>query len=523
MPLPTIADLEKGKENLDAFDAVINSDEGTTVETPDGGFVDSLAKAIATIKAFNDRGDWTQNTAYAVKDLVVDPDDVNEAVYVRVTPGTSPASGTFQDEYDAGNGPWRLYQDIQGGGGGAVFGTAGGTADAITLTVSPSALGYTNGDEYSFISTGANTGAVTLNVSGLGVKSVTKHGTTALAAGDIPSGAMVHVQYDGTRFQLLNVSFATLPKLGSNNAFTGNNTFAGTSEFQAAVALVAAALNEANRVDLASATTPNLDTVLSNYVRITGTTTITGFTLTNGRRRHLLFAGILTLTNGANLILPSGANITTAAGDTCIAMGEAGGVVRIVEYTKANGKALVETAQSSGSLILIETKEASSSSSLDFTNGIDGTYDEYLFVLSGIRPATNNVRLDMRVSVDGGSNYLTTNVYDYAGESITVGATVATVASSAIGQIALSAGVGLSNTSTESLSGEVRMFKPSSTSLKKRFLMESMFSNSTPTPMHFKGGGTFQTSGSAVNAVRFIHGSGNMAVGTISLYGVKKT
>ena len=77
----------------------------------------------------------------------------------------------------------------------------GGTVDAITLTPSPAASIYAAGQEFLFISTGANTGATTVNASSLGVKSITKNGATALSAGDIPSGAMVRIVYDGTRFQ----------------------------------------------------------------------------------------------------------------------------------------------------------------------------------------------------------------------------------------------------------------------------------------------------------------------------------
>ena len=81
--------------------------------------------------------------------------------------------------------------------------TVGGTVDAITLTASPANNSLGAGDEYIFIAAGANTGAVTVNVNGLGVKNLTKNGTTALAASDIPAaGALVRITYDGTRFQL---------------------------------------------------------------------------------------------------------------------------------------------------------------------------------------------------------------------------------------------------------------------------------------------------------------------------------
>ena len=84
--------------------------------------------------------------------------------------------------------------------------TVGGTADAITLTASPAISSYTAGLTLSFIASGANTTAVTVNVNAKGAKSITKFGSTALEAGDIASGSLVRIQYDGTRFQLQSVS-----------------------------------------------------------------------------------------------------------------------------------------------------------------------------------------------------------------------------------------------------------------------------------------------------------------------------
>jgi len=86
--------------------------------------------------------------------------------------------------------------------------------------------GYTAGAQYTFIAQNTNTGAVTLDIDSLGVKSVTKFGTTALAAGDIVAGAITLVEYDGTRFQLLNVTnnnfkFIVEPTTISATAATG--------------------------------------------------------------------------------------------------------------------------------------------------------------------------------------------------------------------------------------------------------------------------------------------------------------
>lgn len=83
--------------------------------------------------------------------------------------------------------------------------TVAGT-NALTGLAIPPLEGYAAGAQYTFIAQNTNTGPVTLDIDSLGVKSVTKFGTTPLAAGDIVAGAMTLVEYDGTQFQLLNVT-----------------------------------------------------------------------------------------------------------------------------------------------------------------------------------------------------------------------------------------------------------------------------------------------------------------------------
>lgn len=88
---------------------------------------------------------------------------------------------------------------------------------------------------------------------------------------------------------------------------------------------------------IASAATVNLESATGNSIDITGTTTITAITLSEGHSRWVRFTGALTLTNGASLVLPGAANITTAAGDTAMFTGYASGVVRCQYYTRLNG------------------------------------------------------------------------------------------------------------------------------------------------------------------------------------------
>jgi len=93
--------------------------------------------------------------------------------------------------------------------------------------------------------------------------------------------------------------------------------------------------------DIASATTTDLDVATGDLVDITGTTTITAITLSEGQERTVRFTGILTLTDGASLLLPGAANIVTVDGDTAVFRGYASSVVRCINYTKLDGKAVI--------------------------------------------------------------------------------------------------------------------------------------------------------------------------------------
>lgn len=100
---------------------------------------------------------------------------------------------------------------------------------------------------------------------------------------------------------------------------------------------------------VASATTTDLSATSAN-VLITGTTTITGFgTAAEGVKRYIRFGTTLTLThNATSLILPGGANITTATKDACIAISLGSGNWAVISYTKADGTPLVGGGSSDG-------------------------------------------------------------------------------------------------------------------------------------------------------------------------------
>lgn len=79
-----------------------------------------------------------------------------------------------------------------------------GAADAYVITTVPVTTAYVAGQIFTFKAANASTGTSTLNVNGLGAKTILKQTNTPLAANDIVAGSIVMVQYDGTSMQLLS-------------------------------------------------------------------------------------------------------------------------------------------------------------------------------------------------------------------------------------------------------------------------------------------------------------------------------
>jgi|TARA_Y100000310_G_C20650690_1_gene799260 hypothetical protein len=101
-----------------------------------------------------------------------------------------------------------------------------GTANAITLTPDTAATAYTAGDSYSFKATNTNTAATTVDISGLGTKSIVdEDGSTALEAGAIVDNANYHIYYDGTSFLLIPRGSVPLPSrfLAARNLYLDTN------------------------------------------------------------------------------------------------------------------------------------------------------------------------------------------------------------------------------------------------------------------------------------------------------------
>lgn len=105
-------------------------------------------------------------------------------------------------------------------------GTAAGTADALTISLTPTLAAYANGMVVRFVAGSTNTGAATLNVNTVGAIAFRRpDGTTALSAGDIVAGTVVEAVYESgspNRFRLIRQQQPARPTL---QKFTASGTW----------------------------------------------------------------------------------------------------------------------------------------------------------------------------------------------------------------------------------------------------------------------------------------------------------
>ena len=205
-------------------------------------------------------------------------------------------------------------------GGAATFITVAGT-DTLTGTTTPALAAYATGNQFSFLVANTNTGAVTLNVDGIGAKAITRTGTTALVAGDMVAGQVVEIIYDGTRFQLVNGNSFTNLKVSGTLGVTGVATFTAQPIVSSLTASLPVFTDASKGLvsntmtgtgDVVMSTSPTLVTpALGTPSALVGTNitgTATNFTASNVTTNANLTGGVTSVGNAATVI--TNANLT---------------------------------------------------------------------------------------------------------------------------------------------------------------------------------------------------------------------
>lgn len=187
------------------------------------------------------------------------------------------------------------------------------------------------------------------------------------------------------------------------------------------------------------------------------------------------------------------------------------------------------TAIPTGSMTLLQTQTASSSSTIDFTSNIDSTYDVYCFKFINIHPANDDQTFTLNFSTDGGSNYnvtKTTTAFraynteqdNESGLQYLTGADMA----QGTGYVELIEDTTISNENDFSLNGYLCLYNPSSTTFVKHYMsvinsIKQDASKDYALNNYFAG---YANTTSAINGVSFKMASGAIDSGVIKLYGI---
>jgi hypothetical protein len=182
---------------------------------------------------------------------------------------------------------------------------------------------------------------------------------------------------------------------------------------------------------------------------------------------------------------------------------------------------------SGGSLVLLETQTASSSSTISFTSNLDSTYKEYIFKLINIHPQTDNVEFQFNMSADSGSNYnvtKTTTFFEAYHAEADNDQALAIADSRDLAQSTAFQKLGQegqqADDADQNLCGLLHLFNPSSTTFVKHFIATTIANSHNGNYCWNSYIAGYGNTTSAVDAVQFKMSSGNIDAGTFKLYGV---
>ena len=180
-----------------------------------------------------------------------------------------------------------------------------------------------------------------------------------------------------------------------------------------------------------------------------------------------------------------------------------------------------------GSLNLISTQTASSSSTISFASGIDSTYKEYIVKFYDVHPATDNNTSTNYFEVnfrDGSTDYdatKTTTIFrayhfeDASTQALSYETDHDLAQSTGFQRIAQ----GMGNDNDQCVAGILHLFDPSSTTFVKHFICETNNIHADNASYRWNVAGYINTT-TAIDGIQFKMTTGNIDSGTFKLYGV---
>ena len=166
-----------------------------------------------------------------------------------------------------------------------------------------------------------------------------------------------------------------------------------------------------------------------------------------------------------------------------------------------------------GSMVLLSTQRASSSSTIDFT-GITGTYRVYVIIADSITTSTATTNIVCRFGT-GGTPTWVSGATDYAYSGAFAGSD-ASFGNSSSASASFMKITSMTNTSNELYNFVLYLFNPASTG--KCMIGFNGYFGYAGISYAVNGSGFYKTA-SAITGIRFLLSSGTIATGTFKLYG----
>lgn len=392
----------------------------------------------------------------------------------------------------------------------------GGTADAITATFSPAYAIYTTKMYFRFTAGGANTITnPTINVDGLGVKTIKKLSGSALSIGDIGgAGHVCECVYNGTDVMLLNPALTPLDR---THEFTALQKFSGP------------VVNNTTTLTDATTIAWSLATGGPDYkVTLGGNRTLGAFTGGTAGQEGMLRV-IQDATGGRSLSLSNAVYDFPGGFVHPIARGANDETFYHYKVITANTamqlRRIGATSIGVGGRDLLNASIMSSSAEAVFvlTNWL-ALYDRFEVDFDDVLASNDGVVLQFRTSADGGATY-DQGASDYAYRADRVRVNVGDSAgNSATGRIPLidsTSNMGLSNVAGEVASGRVVVYKPSATAVCRISWQTVHVPEEITGAIVRVDGVGIRNALAAVNAVRIAPSAGTFVSGTFRLYGVR--
>ena len=179
-------------------------------------------------------------------------------------------------------------------------------------------------------------------------------------------------------------------------------------------------------------------------------------------------------------------------------------------------------------LTLIASATASSSTTLEFTSGIDSTYNEYQFQFVNLHPSGSSVLFQFQVNATDGADFddsPITSTYFQSYHSENDAATslaygTSNDAAQSTSFVTLAGGVDHGGAGNDgSASGIFTLYDPSSTTFVKHWVAQFDFMSDTPADFVAHTAGYINDT-TAIDEISFKFNSGNIDAGTIYMYGV---